>query len=132
MRKSAYTINLRRNRSKQSMREARQRAPPWEKAEREVSNMAENRKEAAGRLRQLANENYEPGSIAVDLKYRKKEQPTGEEVNSIVKFSRLLILNRVKAESTEVKKQLKITAVLIAISTAVTLAAILAAVCYLK
>ena len=91
------------------MREARQRAPPWEKAEREVRNMAENRKEAAGRLRQLANENYEPGSIAVDLKYRKKEQPTGEEVNSIVKFSRLLILNRVKAESTEVKKQLKIT-----------------------
>lgn len=114
------------------MREARQRAPPWEKTEREVRNMAENRKEAAGRLRQLANENYEPGSIAVDLKYRKKEQPTGEEVNSIVKFSRLLILNRVKAESTEVKKQLKITAVLIAISTAVTLAAILAAVCYLK
>lgn len=114
------------------MREARQRAPPWEKAEREVRNMAENRKEAAERLRQLANENYKPGSIAVDLKYRKKEQPTGEEVNSIVKFSRLLILNRVRAESAEVKKQLKITAVLIAISTAVTLAAILAAVCYLK
>lgn len=49
------------------MREARQRAPPWEKAEGEVRNMAENKKEAAERLRQLANENYEPRSIAVDL-----------------------------------------------------------------
>lgn len=114
------------------MKETQQRAPPWGKAEREVRNVVENRKEAAERLRQLANENYEMGSIAVDLQYRKKEQPTGEEVNSIVKFSRLLILNRVRTESAEVKKQLKITAVLIVISTAVTLAAILAAVCYLK
>lgn len=114
------------------MREARQRAPPWKKAEREVRSVMKNRKEAAERLRQLANENYEPGSIVVDLKYRKKEQPTGEEVSSIVKFSRLLILNRVKMESTKLQRQIKITAVLIAVSTAVILAAILAAVCYLK
>lgn len=114
------------------MREARQRAPPWKKAEREDRSVMKNRKEAAERLRQLANENYEPGSIVVDLKYRKKEQPTGEEVNSIVKFSRLLILNRVKMESTKLQRQIKITAVLIAVSTAVILAAILAAVCYLK
>ena len=71
-----------------------------------------------------------------ELKYRKKEQPTGEEVNSIVKFSRLLILNRTKIESAEIQekieKVIKITAVLIAVSTAVTIAAIVAAVCYLK
>lgn len=91
-----------------------------------------DKKEAAERLRQLANENYELGSMTVDLRYRKKEQPTGEEVNGIVKFSRLLILNRVKAESAKVQEQIKITAVLIAVSTAVILAAILAAVCYLK
>lgn len=91
-----------------------------------------DKKTAAGKVRQLANENYEPGSMTVDLRYRKKEQPTGEEVNGIVKFSRLLILNRVKAESAKVQKQIKITAVLIAVSTAVILAAILAAVCYLK
>lgn len=114
------------------MREARQRAPPWMKAEREVKSVTENRKEAAKRLRQLANENYEPGSMSVDLRYRRTEQPTGEEVNSIVKFSRLLILNRVRMESAKLQKQIKITAVLIAVSTAVILAAILAAVCYLK
>lgn len=93
--------------------------------------MKEN-KTAAGKVRQLANENYKPGSMSVDLKYRRTEQPTGEEVNSIVKFSRLLILNRVRMESEKLQKQIKITAVLIAVSTAVILAAILAAVCYLK
>lgn len=114
------------------MREARQRAPPWKKAEREVRSVMKNRKEAAERLRQLLNENYELGSMAVDLRYRKKEQPTGEEVNSIVKFSRLLILNRVKTESAKVQKQLRITAALTVVSTAAILAAIFAAVCYLK
>lgn len=113
------------------MRTAQQRAPP-KKAEGEVNNMAKNQNEAAEGLRRLVNENYEPGSMTVDLRYRKKEQPTGEEVNSIVKFNRFLILNRVKTESTTVQKQLKITAVLTLVSTAAILAAIFAAVCYLK
>lgn len=94
--------------------------------------LVRHNKTAAGTFRQLANENYEPGSMSVDLRYRRKEQPTGEEVNSIVKFSRLLILNRVRTESAKLQKQIKITAVLIVVSTAVILAAILAAVCYLK
>ena len=109
------------------MRTAQQRAPP-KKAEGEVNNMTKSQNEAAERLRRLVNENYEPGSMAVDLRYRKKEQPTGEEV----KFNRFLILNRVKTESATVQKQLKITAVLTLVSTAAILAAILAAVCYLK
>lgn len=113
------------------MRTAQQRAPP-KKVEGEVNNMTKSQNEAAERLRRLVNENYEPGSMAVDLRYRKKEQPTGEEVNSIVKFNRFLILNRVKTESATVQKQLKITAVLTLVSTAAILAAILAAVCYLK
>ena len=131
MRKSAYTVKISQDRSRENMRTAQQRAPP-KKAEGEVNNMTKSQNEAAERLRRLVNENYEPGSMAVDLRYRKKEQPTGEEVNSIVKFNRFLILNRVKTESATVQKQLKIAAVLTLVSTAAILAAILAAVCYLK
>jgi hypothetical protein len=127
MRKSAYTVKISQDRSRENMRTAQQRAPP-KKAEGEVNNMTKSQNEAAERLRRLVNENYEPGSMAVDLRYRKKEQPTGEEV----KFNRFLILNRVKTESATVQKQLKITAVLTLVSTAAILAAILAAVCYLK
>lgn len=78
------------------------------------------------------NENYEPENNVEEFRYRRKEQPTGEEINSIVKFNRLMIRNKIDIESEKIQNQLKITAVLIGISTAVILAAILAAVCYLK
>lgn len=71
-----------------------------------------------------------------ELSYRKKEQPTGEEVNSIVKFHRIIVVEHLKAQNERTlelfKRSLKITAVLIAVSTAVIIAAIFAAVCYLK
>lgn len=51
------------------MKEARQRAPPWEKAEREVRNMVENRKEAAERLRQLANSNFKDDEMKIRISY---------------------------------------------------------------
>lgn len=51
------------------MREARQRAPPWEKAEREVRNMAENKKEAAERLRQLVNSNFKNDEVEISVSY---------------------------------------------------------------
>lgn len=51
------------------MREARQRAPPWEKAEREVRSMVENRKEAAERLRQLANSNFKNDEMKISVSY---------------------------------------------------------------
>lgn len=71
-----------------------------------------------------------------ELSYRKKEQPTGEEVNSIVKFHRIIVVEHLKVQNERTlelfKRSLKITAVLIAVSTAVIIAAIVAAVCYLK
>lgn len=51
------------------MKEARQRAPPWEKAEREVRSMVENRKEAAERLRQLANSNFKNDEVKISVSY---------------------------------------------------------------
>lgn len=51
------------------MREARQRAPPWEKAEREVRNMAENKKEATERLRQLANSDFNNDEVEISVSY---------------------------------------------------------------
>lgn len=51
------------------MREARQRAPPWEKAEGEVRNMAENKKEAAERLRQLANSDFKNDEVEISVSY---------------------------------------------------------------
>ena len=56
------------------MREARQRAPPWEKAEREVRSMVENRKEAAERLRQLANSNFKNDEMKISVSYDKQIQ----------------------------------------------------------
>lgn len=71
-----------------------------------------------------------------EFSYRKKEQPTGEEVNSIVKFNRIAVIENLKMQNERtlelLKRSIKITAVLIAVSTAVIIAAILAAVCYLK
>lgn len=51
------------------MREARQRAPPWMKAEREVKSVTENRKEAAESLRQLANNNFKNDEVEISVSY---------------------------------------------------------------
>lgn len=51
------------------MREARQRAPPWMKAEREVKSVTENRKEAAERLRQLVNSNLKNDEVEIRVSY---------------------------------------------------------------
>lgn len=51
------------------MREARQRAPPWKKAEGEVRSVMKNRKEAAERLRQLANWNFKNDEVEISVSY---------------------------------------------------------------
>lgn len=51
------------------MREAQQRAPPWKKAEREVRSVMKNRKEAAERLRQLANNNLKNDEVEISVSY---------------------------------------------------------------
>ena len=64
------------------MREARQRAPPWEKAEREVRNMAENRKEAAERLRQLANSDFKNDEVEISVSYDSSSSRDGKTVRA--------------------------------------------------
>lgn len=51
------------------MREARQRAPPWKKSEREVKSVTENKKEAAEKLRQLANSNFMNDELEISVDY---------------------------------------------------------------
>lgn len=70
------------------------------------------------------------------LSYRKKEIPTGEEANSIVKFNRIVILNGIEMQTQriveKIKKANRITAALTAVNAAVVVAVILAERRYLK
>lgn len=68
--------------------------------------------------------------------YRKKIQPTGEEVNSIVKFNRLVMLNAIEKESVclqaKISKGIKIVAAISVTGMVAVIAVLLMAVFYLK
>lgn len=81
-------------------------------------------------------EKIEQETALEELRYRKNELPTGQEVRNIVKFSRITIMNGLDFKGEYIRKKIvkavKIIAVLIAVSTAIIITAIFAAVSYLK